>query len=125
MSATEETVKDIVVKIVHCDREILKPEATFQDMKADCLGSRTLACFVVCNIEDHGRKSTNVIHIGSAGSTSSVIVSSCPDYGIRSRQSNRASKIIICVAVPGIQRGGLGHISPAVSRFLEEVGFPG
>lgn len=37
MSATEETVKDIVVKIVHCDREILKPEATFQDMKADSL----------------------------------------------------------------------------------------
>lgn len=37
MSATEDTIKDIVVKIVHCDREILKPEATFQDMKADSL----------------------------------------------------------------------------------------
>ena len=37
MSAAEETVKDIVVKIVHCDREILKPDATFQDMKADSL----------------------------------------------------------------------------------------
>lgn len=37
MSAVEDTVKDIVVKIVHCDREILKPEATFQDMKADSL----------------------------------------------------------------------------------------
>ena len=37
MSATEETIKDIVVKIVHCDREILKPDATFQDMKADSL----------------------------------------------------------------------------------------
>ena len=37
MSSTEETVKDIVVKIVHCDREILKPESTFQDMKADSL----------------------------------------------------------------------------------------
>jgi len=37
MPSTEETVKDIVVKIVHCDREILKPESTFQDMKADSL----------------------------------------------------------------------------------------
>jgi acyl carrier protein len=37
MSATEETVKDIVVKIVHCDREVLTPTATFQDMKADSL----------------------------------------------------------------------------------------
>jgi acyl carrier protein len=37
MSAVEDTIKDIVVKIVHCDREILKPEATFQDMKADSL----------------------------------------------------------------------------------------
>ena len=37
MPAVEDTVKDIVVKIVHCEREILKPEATFQDMKADSL----------------------------------------------------------------------------------------
>ncbi len=37
MSATEETVKDIIVKIVHCDREVLTPTATFQDMKADSL----------------------------------------------------------------------------------------
>ena len=37
MSATEETIKDIIVKIVHCEREILTPEATFQDMKADSL----------------------------------------------------------------------------------------
>jgi acyl carrier protein len=37
MSAVEDTIKDIVVKIVHCDREILKSEATFQDMKADSL----------------------------------------------------------------------------------------
>lgn len=37
MSATEETVKDIIVKIVHCDREVLTPPATFQDMKADSL----------------------------------------------------------------------------------------
>jgi len=36
MSA-EETIKDIIVKIVHCDREILTPESTFQDMKADSL----------------------------------------------------------------------------------------
>jgi len=33
----EETIKDIIVKIVHCDREILTPTATFQDMKADSL----------------------------------------------------------------------------------------
>ena len=37
MSATEETIKDIIVKIVHCDREVLTPTATFQDMKADSL----------------------------------------------------------------------------------------
>jgi len=37
MSATEEKIKDIIVKIVHCDREVLKPESTFQDMKADSL----------------------------------------------------------------------------------------
>jgi acyl carrier protein len=37
MSAVEETIKDIVVKIVHCDREVLTPTATFKDMKADSL----------------------------------------------------------------------------------------
>lgn len=37
MSSTEETIKDIIVKIVHCDRDILTPESTFQDMKADSL----------------------------------------------------------------------------------------
>jgi acyl carrier protein len=37
MSAVEETIKDIIVKIVHCDREVLTPTATFQDMKADSL----------------------------------------------------------------------------------------
>ena len=37
MSATEEAIKDIIVKIVHCDREILTPTATFQEMKADSL----------------------------------------------------------------------------------------
>jgi len=37
MSTTEETIKDIVVKIVHCEPEVLTPESTFQDMKADSL----------------------------------------------------------------------------------------
>ena len=37
MSAVEETIKDIIVKIVHCDREVLTPTATFKDMKADSL----------------------------------------------------------------------------------------
>jgi acyl carrier protein len=37
MAAVEDTIKDIVVKIVHCEPEVLKPEATFQDMKADSL----------------------------------------------------------------------------------------
>jgi acyl carrier protein len=37
MAATEETIKDIIVKIVHCDRDVLTPESTFQDMKADSL----------------------------------------------------------------------------------------
>jgi len=37
MSAIEETIKDTIVKIVHCDREMLNPKATFQDMKADSL----------------------------------------------------------------------------------------
>ncbi len=37
MSAIEETIKDTIVKIVHCDREMLAPKATFQDMKADSL----------------------------------------------------------------------------------------
>jgi len=37
MSAIEETVKDTIVKIVHCEREILTPKSTFQDMKADSL----------------------------------------------------------------------------------------
>ena len=37
MSAIEETIKDTIVKIVHCDREVLTPKSTFQDMKADSL----------------------------------------------------------------------------------------
>lgn len=36
MSA-EETIKDIVVKIIHCDREILTPESTFKELNADSL----------------------------------------------------------------------------------------
>ena len=37
MSAVEETIKDNIVKIVHCDRGVLTPKASFQDMKADSL----------------------------------------------------------------------------------------
>ena len=37
MSDIEEKVKDIIVKIVHCERDVLTPGATFQDMKADSL----------------------------------------------------------------------------------------
>lgn len=37
MSAIEETVKDTIVKIVHCERDILTSKTTFQDMKADSL----------------------------------------------------------------------------------------
>ena len=37
MSAIEETVKDTIVKIVHCELDILTPKTTFQDMKADSL----------------------------------------------------------------------------------------
>jgi len=37
MPATEEKIKDIIAKIVHCEREILTSKATFQDMKADSL----------------------------------------------------------------------------------------
>jgi len=37
MSAAEETIKDIIVKIVHCDRETLTSGSTFQEMKADSL----------------------------------------------------------------------------------------
>jgi len=37
MSAVEETIKDNIVKIVHCERGVLTPTTTFQDMKADSL----------------------------------------------------------------------------------------
>jgi len=33
----EKTLKDIVVRIVHCDEEILTPTSTWQDIKADSL----------------------------------------------------------------------------------------
>jgi acyl carrier protein len=33
----EETLKDIVVRIVHCDAEVLTPTSTWQDIKADSL----------------------------------------------------------------------------------------
>ncbi len=36
MSA-EESVKDIVVKIVHCDKNVLTPESTFKELNADSL----------------------------------------------------------------------------------------
>ena len=35
--STEETIKDIVVKIIHCDREVLTPESTFKELEADSL----------------------------------------------------------------------------------------
>jgi len=33
----EDTLKDIVVRIVHCDEEVLTPTSTWQDIKADSL----------------------------------------------------------------------------------------
>jgi len=33
----EESLKDIVVRIVHCDEETLTPTSTWQDIKADSL----------------------------------------------------------------------------------------
>jgi acyl carrier protein len=40
MSSTEsleQAIKDIIVGIVHCDPEILKPDTTWKDMEADSL----------------------------------------------------------------------------------------
>jgi len=37
MASTEERLKEIVIKIVHCDEQILTPTSTWQDMKADSL----------------------------------------------------------------------------------------
>ena len=37
MPSVEETLKDIVIRIVHCEEEQLKPENTWKDMKADSL----------------------------------------------------------------------------------------
>ncbi len=33
----DETLRDIVVRIVHCDEEVLTPTTTWQDIKADSL----------------------------------------------------------------------------------------
>ena len=35
--STGETIRDIVVKIIHCDRELLTPESTFKELEADSL----------------------------------------------------------------------------------------
>jgi len=35
--STEESIKDIVVKIVHCDKNVLTPESTFKELNADSL----------------------------------------------------------------------------------------
>ena len=37
MPSVEESLKNIVIKIVHCDEEVLTPASTWQDMKADSL----------------------------------------------------------------------------------------
>ncbi len=37
MSKVEDTIKETIIKIVHCEPDVLKPTATFQDMKADSL----------------------------------------------------------------------------------------
>ena len=36
MSA-EESIKDIVVKIIHCDKSVLTPQSTFKELNADSL----------------------------------------------------------------------------------------
>jgi acyl carrier protein len=35
--SVEDTIKGIVTKIVRCDKKILTPESTWQDLKADSL----------------------------------------------------------------------------------------
>lgn len=37
MASVEETLRDIVIRIVHCEEDQLKPENTWKDMKADSL----------------------------------------------------------------------------------------
>jgi acyl carrier protein len=37
MSSVEEKLKEIVVKVVHCDEKVLTPTSTWQDIKADSL----------------------------------------------------------------------------------------
>ena len=35
--SVEATLKDIVIRIVHCDEDVLTPTATWKDVKADSL----------------------------------------------------------------------------------------
>jgi acyl carrier protein len=37
MPSVEENLKDIVIRIVHCDEGVLTPTSTWQDIKADSL----------------------------------------------------------------------------------------
>jgi len=37
MPSVEETLKDIVIRIVHCDESVLTPTSTWKDIKADSL----------------------------------------------------------------------------------------
>ena len=37
MPSVEKTLKDIVIRIVHCDEDILTPTSTWKDIKADSL----------------------------------------------------------------------------------------
>ncbi len=37
MTNIENTIKDIVVKVLHCDKSELTPQATWKDLKADSL----------------------------------------------------------------------------------------
>ena len=48
MSA-EESIKDIVVKIVHCDKNVLTPESTFKELNADSLD----IVQILVALEDH------------------------------------------------------------------------
>ena len=35
--STDETIKDMIVRIVHCEREQITPTTTWKDLKADSL----------------------------------------------------------------------------------------
>ena len=37
MPTTEKTIKDIVMRILHCPEEVLTPTSTWKDVKADSL----------------------------------------------------------------------------------------